>query len=252
MLVKSLAFTYLLNSASYMTDFDYNTIPAGYYDVIFRENGGPRGKWHDLKFQHVQSRMADYRRHLDIGCGPGTFIGTLSKDKESIGVDISAAQIAYATENYATAKHRFETVTSEKLPYSDNSFDCITLVEVIEHLTYEYSVSLLKEAYRVLEPGGRLMVTTPNYSSSWPLLERVVNRYSTVSYVDQHIVLYKKPMVERLFAEVGFTNVSVSGFQGYAFLTAVMSWKMPERIQGIFNAMPAYFSELLILGVGVK
>lgn len=45
---------------------------------------------------------------------------------------------------------------------SDDSFDIILFAEIIEHLTFN-PIALWKEIHRVLRPGGRLVITTPNY-----------------------------------------------------------------------------------------
>ena len=44
------------------------------------------------------------------------------------------------------------------------------------------STSPLKEAHRVLAPGGKILLTTPNYGSLWPLLEKIVNARAEVTY----------------------------------------------------------------------
>lgn len=44
----------------------------------------------------------------------------------------------------------------------DNSFDVVLFTEIIEHITFN-PVAMWKEIYRVMKPGARLVVTTPNY-----------------------------------------------------------------------------------------
>ena len=51
--------------------------------------------------------------HLDIGCGPGTFLGILNK--KSIGIDVSQNQIKYAKKNYSNKKIKFISYKN-KLP----------------------------------------------------------------------------------------------------------------------------------------
>ena len=58
-------------------------------------------------------------------------------------------------------------------PFATNLFDCILLSEVIEHL--EVPQISIREAARVLCPGGRLLITTPNYRSFWPVMEWAVD-----------------------------------------------------------------------------
>ena len=82
-------------------DFDYEKeIPAGFYDKIHQRKAGIRYCWHDLKFRAVAAHLTRARRLLDIGCGPGTFIGNYLNGIDCLGTDFSAAQIRYANRHY--------------------------------------------------------------------------------------------------------------------------------------------------------
>jgi SAM-dependent methyltransferase len=84
----------------------------------------------------------------------------------------------------------------------ETRFDCITLIEVIEHLTAEEIRVLFGHIARLLKPGGKLIVTTPNYASTWPLLEQLLNRFGDVNYEEQHITRLNYFNFERRLAEV--------------------------------------------------
>ncbi len=56
---------------------------------------------------------------------------------------------------------RHINVESQKLPYADESFDYVLFCEVIEHLLMDPAATL-REVWRILKPGGRLILTTPN------------------------------------------------------------------------------------------
>ena len=193
--------------------FDYNSINPGYYDRIFHQRKGIQSKWHHLKFSHVQSLLGDYGDHLDIGCGPGTFIGLLDENKRSIGVDVSALQIAYANQHYGTPVHKFVPVTdNEPLPFSEESFDVITIIEVIEHLSWPVIITMLKKAYQLLKKEGRLIITTPNYRSLWPVIEFVINKTKPVTYEDQHISKFNKKKLKEIFKECCFSDYQIANF----------------------------------------
>ncbi|MCW2966786.1 MAG: methyltransferase family protein, partial [Solirubrobacteraceae bacterium] len=68
--------------------FDYEGIPAGYYDRVFRRRRGMQSKWHHLKFRRVARELEGHHRVLDIGCGPGTLAGNFP-DHEWVGTDLS-------------------------------------------------------------------------------------------------------------------------------------------------------------------
>jgi SAM-dependent methyltransferase len=63
----------------------------------------------------------------------------------------------------------------DRFPYDDNTFDLVTWCEVIEHLT-ENPVHALSEIYRVLKPGGVLVLSTPNASRADSIINFLVGR----------------------------------------------------------------------------
>jgi len=233
--------------------FDYETIRPGYYDEIFHRNNGIQSKWHHLKFACVRSRMGEYRRHLDIGCGPGTFIGTLENERLSIGADVAKAQIAYAQARYTRENHRFVLIEpGSSLPFENNFFDVVTLIEVIEHLTAEENRLVMQEVRRVLRPGGRVLVTTPNYASLWPVMEFVVNRVSPISYQEQHVMHFTRIRLQNFLNECGYFEPSVQAFQFMAPFTALMGWSFADYVQKFEKNWIGSRLGMLLIGQGVK
>ena len=130
--------------------FDYEQIDPGHYDRVFERGTGIQSLWHHIKFRRLRKELGDYDCHLDVGCGPGTFVGTLNKNRVSIGVDIAAGQIKFAQKKHQTGKHSFQVVQPGELPFEDSYFDVITVNDLIEHL-YEHEIEpLLAEVGRVI------------------------------------------------------------------------------------------------------
>jgi 2-polyprenyl-3-methyl-5-hydroxy-6-metoxy-1,4-benzoquinol methylase len=121
--------------------------------------------WRHL-MQHVFERMGDSieSRHpmpgtiLDLGCGYGFFLDHMSRRGWKVeGVEISIRASRYARESLGVS------VTSHPLPRSDwedERYDVISLFYVIEHLANPLEV--LKEAMRLLRPGGWLLLRWPH------------------------------------------------------------------------------------------
>jgi SAM-dependent methyltransferase len=172
--------------------FDYSGIPVGFYDAVLRSGNPIRRLWHLSKFERVLDCLP--RRPgqslLDIGCFAGTFLSLVPRARfeRQVGVDILRPQVEYARARYGTPFRSFVHVDSvAALDHVEGTFDCVTLIEVIEHLTAEEAGVLLAAVARKLKPGGRLVLTTPNYASAWPVIERILNRLSDVKYEEQHI-----------------------------------------------------------------
>lgn len=211
--------------------FDYDTIEAGLYDRIFHRGSGIQSKWHRLKFEYVARHLEPGQRHLDLGCGPGTFIGTLEDSIESVGVDLADSQIQYARAAYGTPTRRFEVVRDGSLGFDNATFDVVTCIEVLEHLPMDTCTRLLDEARRVLRPDGVLLLSTPNYGGPWPVIEWVVNRLSDVSYEDQHITPFTRRRLSSLLGNTGFADHRIRGFQFAAPFAAALGWNFADRVR---------------------
>ena len=211
--------------------YDYDkAIPAGFYDEIHQRRAGIRFFWHDLKFRAVVARLAGATRILDVGCGPGTFIGNYLGGVECLGIDVSAPQIDYANRRYGTAEHRFST---QLLAGLDERFDAVTLIEVIEHLAPADARRLLAKVRGLLSPQGCLVVTTPNYRSLWPLIEWGVNFVSRVSYEQQHINKYARGRLAAELAQAGYTRIEVGTAVGLAPFAAVFGRQPAEWLDAL-------------------
>lgn len=210
--------------------FDYESIATGYYDDVYHRGRGIQSKWHHLKFLRVSQELQAGARHLDIGCGPGTFIGQLPNSVQSLGVDLAAPQVAYATNRYGSDTKAFKVVPASGLPFEAESFDAVTSVELLEHLSADEGHQHLEEVLRVLKPGGQLTLTTPNYRSLYPLLEMIVNRVGEVSYADQHITHYHPAMLRGLLSDCGFLEVAVSAYMFAAPFLAPLGWGFADRV----------------------
>jgi SAM-dependent methyltransferase len=100
-------------------------------------------------------------RVLEIGTTPGTFTEILRRaGYEVAGVDLFPDQRAELWRRLGV-EVRFCNIDEQPLPFEEASFDAVVLSEVIEHLV-SAPLPALREMARVLRPGGRLVITTPN------------------------------------------------------------------------------------------
>lgn len=103
---------------------------------------------------------------LDFGCGDGkNFAHLVEKkglaSKNIYGVEVAESRVTRC-QNIGWFNARLIQPNS-RLPYEDNSFDIINIMEVIEHIPCEQGRSTLRELRRVLRTDGVLLISTPNY-----------------------------------------------------------------------------------------
>lgn len=147
---------------------------------------------------------------LDVGCFAGSLLSLASQENfpRQLGVDILPDQIAFAQREFGTPFRAFQTITSLRdLATLGLPFDYASCVEVIEHLKPDEIRTLFLGAAAALKPGtGRFVLSTPNYTSAWPVLEVALNRLSDVDYSEQHITRFNyfglKSHLERIVPEL--------------------------------------------------
>lgn len=173
--------------------------------------------WHGGKLtmidKLVRPHLSDGSRLLEIGCGAGNLLLQASvRGSYPVALDLSMQSLTFVRSRLQEAVTGIEApggfacvqAIGESLPLADGFFDCVLLSEVIEHL--ENPQVTIREAARMLRPGGRLLVTTPNYRSFWPLMEGVVDLMNMAPKMagEQHISHFHPASLRRLLTDSGF------------------------------------------------
>ncbi len=122
---------------------------------------------------------------LDIGCGTGKNIESFSKLGKTWGIDISPQAINYCKKR---GIKNIKLGNAEKTGYRTESFDVVTLLDVLEHVDDNKT---LKEIYRILKPKGILIVSVPAYQSLWSRWDEALH----------HKRRYNKKSLQMLFKE---------------------------------------------------
>lgn len=113
---------------------------------------------------------------LDIGCGAGNMFHHLARYGTVVGVDNNPKPLVVARERGYDVREGL----AEDLPFEDNSFDLVALLDTVEHCDDELAV--LRECQRVCAPGGHLVVTVPALMWLWShndVLNHHKRRYTT-------------------------------------------------------------------------
>ena len=141
-------------------------------------------------------------RILDVGCYVGTFLRFLREQGWDItGVELDARAVRFAQQEFGL------TILNEALESLDtdryhDSFDAVTMLHLIEHL--DDPASMLDAVFRLLKPGGILVVETPIYNS---LMFKLLGKRERSLSCNGHIVFYTVDTLLRLLTRIGFEVV---------------------------------------------
>lgn len=151
--------------------------------------------WQRSRHRYVMELIAGEGAVLDVGCGSSRIIAGLPPG--SVAIDVLQRKLRYA--------RRFNKPlvrgSGFALPFPDESFACVLCSQVIEHVPKESPI--LDELCRVLEPGGRLVLGTPDYAKwQWVYIEKL---YGLVpgGYKDEHISHYTNRELVHVMSERG-------------------------------------------------
>jgi SAM-dependent methyltransferase len=100
---------------------------------------------------------------LDVGCNVGALLAHCREFYPAVrlaGVEVNAAALEAARRSLPDAELHLAGAGS--LPFDDARFDCVTCMEVLEHVPGPDRRAALAEMARVLRPGGRLVLSTPH------------------------------------------------------------------------------------------
>jgi 2-polyprenyl-3-methyl-5-hydroxy-6-metoxy-1,4-benzoquinol methylase len=146
-------------------------------------------------------KLAPKGKILDVGCATGFFLKAASdRDWKVGGVEISEFASKYAREHFKFNVHQGDFL-SLNLP--KNSYDVITLWDVIEHF-YDPKYTLHK-VNRMLKGGGLLVISTPDVDSLPAKLTR--DKWVGYKLSDEHLTYFSSKTIKRILEDTGFKVV---------------------------------------------
>lgn len=168
-----------------------------YTSIHYNEKNRPYTKYAHLFCEHISDKYFKSRKGklLDVCCGRGEHIEIFN----GLGFD------AYGVDMDSIAKDKglkvkIANIDVEDIPYPDNYFDFIMMKSAIEHIRNIYH--LIENLYRVLKPGGKIVITT----CDWKALHKIF-------YLDaDHKSPFMKCSLHDLLLRFDFKNVNVEYF----------------------------------------
>lgn len=158
----------------------------------------------DLLFQNISSSKK--LKILDVGCGAGRNLEELKNLGETFGIDSSKEAILFCK------KRGLKSIIlskAEATKFQSSEFDIVMLLDVLEHTDDEKT---LKEVYRILKPGGILLLTVPAFPWLWSKWDEVLH----------HKRRYTKKSISELLKHYSFNILKISYMLSFLVVPAFM------------------------------
>lgn len=192
--------------------------------------------WHKLKLQTatVLANVTAADKILDVGCGSGILVSFLSSKFDCyIGLDANKDAIDFAQKTYAANNVSFKLFqVDDLLQMPAASVSRIFFLEVIEHITSEQGASTLQQFYRLLQPGGICVISTPNRKSLWPIIEWGLDFFKLTPPLkeEQHEKLYSVRELRAIAIQSGFYIKKMYTMNGLAPWISFLGKKTTDAV----------------------
>jgi ubiquinone/menaquinone biosynthesis C-methylase UbiE len=143
-------------------------------------------------------------RALDIGCGTGELGSRLAaRGWQVVGLDLCETMVHEACAKIGEGKLCLTVGDSEHLPFAPQSFDLLTCANSFHH--YPHQDAVVREMYRVLKPGGRLLLL-----DGWPdqWMGRIVYDMIITRVEGGNVWHRESHHMREMFEETGFAGIT--------------------------------------------
>ncbi|MBF0543916.1 MAG: class I SAM-dependent methyltransferase [Candidatus Riflebacteria bacterium] len=233
---------------------------ANYYFGDRREKGfanlglfQPETSDHETACENLMERLLGLIRQqknivLDVGCGLGGSTQSIARHfpPEKIhGINISEYQLSECRVRIPQAN--FYLMAAESLAFRKNMFDTVVSVEAAPHFQGRYD--FIKEAYRVLKPGGELVVADMLFTAQPKKFRKALANQEIYKNLEEYRALYEKSG----FCDISFDDVTNACWKGFTEYTKSRALKnlITKKIDGdIFQQLLKFakkFEELPVL-----
>ncbi len=204
-----------------------NSIASADYDARAFDSIIPLQRyWQRRRHAVITTMAAAGGTVLDVGCGSSRIMGS----RRMVGLDIVLAKLRYARRYGNPLVHG----SISALPFKDASFDTVICSEVIEHVPADAKV--FDELERVLKPGGRLILGTPDYDRwRWRTLEWLYGRLSPGGYADEHITHFARRNLTTYLEARGMT---VEGIEYVGGSEMILNLRRPQAAAPAATPLP--------------
>jgi 2-polyprenyl-3-methyl-5-hydroxy-6-metoxy-1,4-benzoquinol methylase len=217
------------------------SVPGDYQYKATYEGRISQRLWHLQKHALLKQYITGkkFRDICDAGCGSGVLAAVVASwdvNYRVVGYDINQSSLEFARKRYAGIPNvRFiERDLYASTADGVGEFDFIYSMEVIEHFSKSDVPGYLKNLYSMGRTGCRYLITTPDYSSLWPLIEWSLDFFRLTPRLSdhQHLCKFTKKSIAATLEENGFVVLDEYNFCGLSPFIGHIS----ERLAGLYDS----------------
>lgn len=201
--------------------------PKEFYDLMYGDEFDERtpvtktGTLHKIlqrysvnRYELIEENLPGQGRVLDLGCGDGELLFAMSNKYDEVwGVDVVQKRVDRITTKTGGGKIHLKVADiNERLDFTSNYFDCVTIVDVLEHLFDPFAI--IGECYRLLQPGGTLLVHVPNVAFVMNRLRLAGGKLPVTSKASGwdggHLHYFTRSSLKQLLEKEGFSVMKIT------------------------------------------
>ena len=190
-------------------------------------------------------------RYLEIGAGNGATVLALEPlYRELVATELSevrARELAAAVSNRPNIRVLRHDIETDRLDYPDEHFDTVAISAVIEHLVDP--IRALQAIHRVVRPGGRVLIDTPNIAKWTRRLKLALGYFPSTASLDEGLTAYDRRTPTELYDDGHFHYFTVRSLSRICTERARFS---SVRVHGygatpLSRWWPAMFSDVFLV-----
>ena len=232
-----------MNDFNYIDHYQKDAVEFNYFE---KRRGATKHDERRVREYIISKVPKNAQSILDVGCGSGWVAKTFIKKEIKVhSLDITKINPVKAMQLYPSQKHSGIVADSFHLPFADNSFDCIIASEIIEHVVDP--AAFIKEVFRVVRKGGKLIITTP-YKEK--LMYYLCIHCNQMTPVHAHIHSFDEKMLEGYYKEDDLESFEFKTFgnklliflRTYVILQFLpfWLWRLKDRIANLIYKKPIH------------
>ena len=190
------------------------------YDIMYRtekDHWWFKGK-RKIVFTQISKFLDEDKKYsiLDVGCGTGIIVKEFSKLGDAMGLDIEIKALKFCQNRGLKKLVQGDLM---HLPFEDNSYDIVSIFDVLYHKDVKDDVAAMRELFRIIKPGGLLVLTDSADMKLW-------SRHDVAAHARER---YSVPKMSSRLEKAGFEIKKVSYFNTLLY-PAIFAYRKLDNI----------------------